>query len=312
MNPTPLLPISANISPQGCLSIGNHDLELLAKQYGTPLYLYDAATIRHQVETLRGLLKQAYPGECLVAYAAKAYFSEGFSRKLAALSLGVDVVSLGELELARRGGFSPGAIHLHGNNKSEAELSAALEIKAQAIVVDSLDELYFLETLAARHNQRARIWLRVTPTVQGHTHAHIDTSGTNSKFGLHIANGQAAAAIRYAQASAWLDLVGLHTHLGSQLFEPGTYRQAIHQHHVAADAKGGCGEGNLDCIARGRGPRHQRGAGQHSGLIQFNDGPVDPGGQSKVVGIENEAAHRLSVSIRAVPLPGLSLREKRR
>jgi len=237
MNPTPLLPISANISPQGCLSIGNHDLELLAKQYGTPLYLYDAATIRHQVETLRGLLKQAYPGECLVAYAAKAYFSEGFSRKLAALGLGVDVVSLGELELARRGGFSPGAIHLHGNNKSEAELSTALEIKAQAIVVDSLDELYFLETLAARHNQKARIWLRVTPTVQGHTHAHIDTSGGNSKFGLHIANGQGAAAIRYARASAWLDLVGLHTHLGSQLFEPGTYRQAIHQLYQLAQSE---------------------------------------------------------------------------
>src|SRR5664279_2674156 len=142
MNPTPLLPISANISPEGCLTIANQDLERLADQYGTPLYLYDAATIRHQVETLQGLLKQAYPGESLVAYAAKAYFSEGMSRKLAALGLGVDVVSLGELKLALQGGFPAGAIHLHGNNKSEAELSAALEINAQAIVVDSLDELY--------------------------------------------------------------------------------------------------------------------------------------------------------------------------
>ena len=205
------------------------DLDLLADQYGTPLYLYDAATIHNQVETLKGLLKQAYPGESLVAYAAKAYFSEGFSRKLAAMGLGVDVVSLGELELALRGGFPPGAIHLHGNNKSEAELSAALQIDAQAIVVDSLDELHLLENLAARCAHKARIWLRVTPTVQGHTHAHIDTSGANSKFGLHIQNGQAAAAIRYPRASAWLDLAGLHTHLGSQLFEPHTYREAVHQ-----------------------------------------------------------------------------------
>ncbi len=194
----PLLPISSKISPKGSLTIANQDLDLLADQYGTPLYLYDAATIHNQVETLKGLLKQAYPGESLVAYAAKAYFSEGFSRKLAAMGLGVDVVSLGELELALRGGFPPGAIHLHGNNKSEAELSAALEINAQAIVVDSLDELHLLENLAARCAHKARIWLRVTPTVQGHTHAHIDTSGANSKFGLHIQNGQAAAAIRYA------------------------------------------------------------------------------------------------------------------
>jgi len=219
--------------------IANQDLELLAGQYGTPLYLYDASTIRHQVETLKSLLKQAYPGDSLVAYAAKAYFSEGLSHKLAGMGVGIDVVSLGELDLALRGGFSPGVLHLHGNNKSEAELSAALEINAQAIVVDSLDELYFLEKLAARlaPNHKARIWLRVTPTVQGHTHAHIDTSGANSKFGLHIENGQAAAAVRYAQASTWLDLAGLHTHLGSQLFEPEIYREAIHQLYQLAQSE---------------------------------------------------------------------------
>jgi diaminopimelate decarboxylase len=237
MKSLPFLPISSRISPQGSLTIASQDLEQLATQYDTPLYLYDAATIRRQVEILNGLLKQTYPGESLVAYAAKAYFSEGLSRKLAALGLGVDVVSLGELDLALRGGFSPGVIHLHGNNKSEAELLAVLEINAQAIVVDSLDELYFLEKLAARQNHKARIWLRVTPTVQGHTHAHIDTSGANSKFGLHIENGQAAAAIRYARASTWLDLTGLHTHLGSQLFEPEIYREVIHQLYQLAQSE---------------------------------------------------------------------------
>ena len=238
MNFTPLLPISANVSPQGVLTIANQDLERLAEQYGTPLYLYDAATIHQQVNTLQSLLKQAYPGQSLVAYAAKAYFSEGISRKLAAMGLGIDVVSLGELELALRGGFAPGVLHLHGNNKSEEELAAALEIHAQAIVVDSLDELRLLESLAARRGKnKARIWLRVTPTVQGHTHAHIDTSGANSKFGLHIENGQAAEAIRYARASAWLDLVGLHMHLGSQFFEPEIYSEAVHQLYQLAQSE---------------------------------------------------------------------------
>ena len=235
---SPLLPLSSHISPPGCLTIANQDLEALANQYGTPLYLYDAATIRHQVATLDTLMKQTYPGESLVAYAAKAYFSEGLSRKLAGMGLGIDVVSLGELEMALQGGFPPGAIHLHGNNKSEAELAAALEINAQAIVVDNLDELYLLESLASRRGtHKARIWLRVTPLVQVHTHAHIDTSGANSKFGLPIENGQAAVAIRHARASAWLDLVGLHTHLGSQIFEPETYWQAIHQLYQLAQSE---------------------------------------------------------------------------
>lgn len=238
MNPSSLLPISANVSPQGVLTIANQDLERLAEQYGTPLYFYDAATIHRQANTLNGLLKQAYPGQSLVAYAAKAYFSEGMSRKLAAMGLGIDVVSLGELDLALRGGFTPGVLHLHGNNKSEEELAAALEIHAQAIVVDNLDELRLLESLAARRGKnKARIWLRVTPTVQGHTHAHIDTSGANSKFGLHIENGQAAEAIRYARASAWLDLVGLHTHLGSQFFEPKIYSEAVHQLYQLAQSE---------------------------------------------------------------------------
>jgi len=238
MDSIPLLPLSSHISPTGCLTIANQDLELLANQYGTPLYLYDAVTIRHQVNTLKNLMTQAYSGESLVAYAAKAYFSEGLSRRLAGMDLGIDVVSLGELELALRGGFPPGAIHLHGNNKSEAELAAALEINVQAIVVDNLDELYLLESLASRRGtNKARIWLRVTPLLQVHTHAHMDTSGANSKFGLHNENGQAAVAIRHARASAWLDLVGLHTHLGSQLFEQETYRQAIHQLYRLAQSE---------------------------------------------------------------------------
>ena len=238
MNDLPFFPISTQIYANGELVIAGHDLNRLAEQYGTPLYLFDAATLRRQANTLKQLLAKEYPGETLVAYAAKAYFSLGMARKLAALDLGVDVVSQGEFNLALKAGFAPERIHLHGNNKSQQELEMALDLNIQAIVVDNLDELELLEKLAAAKQHKARIWLRITGEVGLHTHAHIDTSGANSKFGLHLSNGQAAAALRQAQASRWLELVGLHTHLGSQLFEPEVYRQAIQAQYQLAEAEG--------------------------------------------------------------------------
>jgi diaminopimelate decarboxylase len=171
-----------------------------------------------------------------VAYAAKAYFSEGIARKIAGLGLGIDVVSLGELKIALKSGFSAASIHLHGNNKSLSELEAAIDCNIQAIVVDSLDELYFLADLAEKKSVAARIWLRINPIINVHTHAHIDTAGANSKFGLPIEDGQAGAAISFAQASRWLNLVGLHAHLGSQLFDPEMYRQAVHKLYRLAES----------------------------------------------------------------------------
>ncbi len=222
-----LFPITAAVEPTGRLSIAGHDLTDLAHLWGTPLYLYDATTIRAQVQTLRELLARHYPGPSQVTYAAKAYFSLGMARRLAALGLGVDVVSLGELKIARMAGFDPGRVHLHGNNKSLEELEAALRWGVQSIVVDSLEELGFLEQLAARIEKPGRIWLRVTPGLSVHTHAYRQTAHPASKFGLPLNDGQAAEAIRHAKASRWLRLTGLHTHLGSQVFEAEPYRQAV-------------------------------------------------------------------------------------
>ncbi len=226
MNNQDLLPDSASIL-SGNLRIANHDLEALACEWGTPLYIYDGLTIRSQVSTLTGLLRQHYHGPAAVAYAAKAYFSLAFAQKLAPLGIGVDVVSLGELVIAQKAGFPPGQIHLHGNNKSLEELEAALRGGVQAIVVDSLDELGFLEQLAEKIKVRGRIWLRITPGMAVDTHPHIQTGHTASKFGLPLQDGQAAEGIRRAQQSRWLALSGLHFHLGSQVFEPELYRQAI-------------------------------------------------------------------------------------
>jgi diaminopimelate decarboxylase len=225
--PLSLFPVSAAVQPNGKLTIAGHDLDDLADAYGTPLYLFDAETLRGQVLRLKELLAVHYPGEAAVAFAAKAYFSAGFARRIATLGIEVDAVSLGEMRVARQAGFPAQAIHLHGNNKSADELETALAWDIHAIVVDSLDELGFLEGIAAARGHPAKVWLRVTPDLDVHTHPHIATGSGASKFGLHLENGQAAEAVQRARASRWLEPVGLHFHLGSQLSDTAPYRDAI-------------------------------------------------------------------------------------
>ncbi len=229
MNKLDLFPVSTTIHPtNGSLQIAGQDVNELARRWGTPLYLYDGATVRRQAAELQRLLSGGYPGPSMVAYAAKAYFSAGFARRVASLGLGADVVSLGELEIARKAGFDPGRVHLHGNNKSPQELESAARWGIQSIVIDSLEELEFLESLAARFNLSAvRIWLRITPGLDVHTHPYRQTGHTASKFGLPAQDGQAAEAIRRSLRSQRLKLTGLHTHLGSQLFEPEPYQAAV-------------------------------------------------------------------------------------
>jgi len=222
-----LFPVSVSLDATGSLAVAGHSLTALARHYGTPLYVYDAATITGQIAQIQDLLAQNYPAALDVTYAAKAYFSLGMARRLAQLNLGVDVVSLGELRVAQKAGFAPERVHLHGNNKSESDLLAAVEWGVQAIVVDSLEELAYLERLCARLRRTARIWLRVTPGIHVDTHAYRQTAHPASKFGLPLADGQAAEGIRRARASQWLKLTGLHTHLGSLVFEVEPYCQAI-------------------------------------------------------------------------------------
>lgn len=222
-----IFPLTAARNERGQVEIAGHNLVDLAGQYGTPLYLYDGETVRGQVHSLRSLMEANYPGQVEITYAAKAYFSLGYARRLAALGLGVDVVSLGELAVARKAGFQPEKVHLHGNNKSQAELQAAMDWGVQAVVVDSLEELAFLESLAAEKQRPVRIWLRITPGLFVDTHPYRQTAHPTSKFGLLMQDGQALEGIRRAAASRWLKLTGLHAHLGSQLFETDTYLEAV-------------------------------------------------------------------------------------
>lgn len=217
--PNPQLwPDTATLDASGRLRVGGLDLAELAHRYGTPLYVYDEATIRGRCQALRAAFAARWPNT-IVAYAGKAYLSLALCRILLAEGLALDAVSLGELRIALAAGFPAQRIHLHGNFKPPAELAAALTLGVDRVVVDSLDELDEVEALARAQGRRTAIWLRLCPDVETQTHAAIQTGHAASKFGLDEASGAADEAARRATASEWLDLAGLHAHAGSQLLD---------------------------------------------------------------------------------------------
>ncbi len=222
-----LLPFSASIGKTGELEIAGHNVRELAEKWGTPLYIYDGITLKEKIDSLYKLGAEEYKGKFDITYASKAYLSLGFARHLASLGVGVDVVSLGEMKIAGMAGFPPERVHLHGNNKSEEELEFALDWGAFSIVVDSLEELAFLEELAARKKKKMQIWLRIAPGVDVDTHPYLQTGHTASKFGIPIPDGQAVRAIEWAKGSEWLNLIGLHTHIGSQISDAKPYQRAV-------------------------------------------------------------------------------------
>ncbi len=221
-----LLPVSARVDDQERLMLGDMAVSDLARQFGTPLYIYDAATVQAMQRELTAALS-AYAGKAQVTYAAKAYFSLPFGRKLVDLGIGVDVVSLGEMTVARKAGFDPDSVHLHGNNKSEEEIRMALEWGIHCIVADSLDDLALIEQVAQSVGKPARVWLRITPGVEIDVHPYVQTAKLTSKFGFGLQDGQAVEGIRHAKASRWLELTGLHIHLGSQIHQAAPFAEAI-------------------------------------------------------------------------------------
>jgi diaminopimelate decarboxylase len=223
-----LLPDSAQASNAGHLLLGGLDVVELAGEYGTPLYIYDEATIRHRARAYRDALRTAYPGESLVYYAGKAYCAPWLLRVIAEEGLGLDVVSGGELYTAQQASFPSDRIFFHGNNKSDDELRQALTAGVARIVVDNLEEIDRLDQLAKqRGNHRRQVLLRVAPGVEAHTHVHIQTGVLDTKFGLSIQTGAAAEGVKRIRASDNLRLEGLHAHIGSQVFELEPYRLTI-------------------------------------------------------------------------------------
>jgi diaminopimelate decarboxylase len=198
----------------GRLAIGGCDALELAREFGTPLYAVAEDDLRARARAFRA----AMSGE--VVFASKAFPCTAVLRVFAEEGLSVDVASGGELALALRAGFDGSRIIVHGNAKSEAELRAALDAGAR-IVVDNFDELDRLERIAAP----ARVLIRVTPGVAADTHEKILTGHAGSKFGFSLA--QAPRAIERLRAAPWATLLGLHMHIGSQLFDLAPWRAAV-------------------------------------------------------------------------------------
>jgi diaminopimelate decarboxylase len=227
MNTLDLFPSRSRIDEQGRLWLGGCLALSLAQDFGTPLYVFDEATLRGRCRAYRQALAQHYPGQGLVAYASKAYLNRALAQLVAQEGLGLDVVSGGELYVAQRAGFPVEQIHFHGNNKTSAELTTALDEGVGCIVVDNLHELEELERLAARRQLQVPIWLRLSPGVDVHTHAYRKTGLLDSKFGFPLQTGNAERALARALASPHLIPVGLHAHIGSQILDLEPFAVAI-------------------------------------------------------------------------------------
>lgn len=208
-----------NTNELGHLTIGGIDSLQLAEQYGTPLYVMDEDLLRENCRAFKGSIDKYYGGRGLVTYASKAFCCKAVCKIAAQEGLGLDVVSAGELYTALQAGFPMQRVFFHGNNKTPVELRQALENGVGYIVVDNLDELRLLGTMAQAAGKVQDILFRIKPGIDAHTHDFIRTGQIDSKFGLALENGEAEEAVREALAMPGVRLVGLHCHIGSQIFD---------------------------------------------------------------------------------------------
>jgi len=222
----PVLPITAGLSPAGHLTIGGCDTLDLAREFGTPLYVFDEADLRAKCQEYRHEFESRLP-DVRVLYASKAYVGKALANLIADEGLGLDVVSGGEIAIARASEFPLERAYFHGNNKSRSELEEALRGGIGRVVIDNYQDIELLDAVARAAGTQQAVLLRVTPDVDPHTHSHITTGVLDSKFGLALAGGQAEDALVRALAAPGLDVLGIHCHIGSQLFETEPYEQAI-------------------------------------------------------------------------------------
>ena len=213
----------------GALEVGGMDARDLARQYGTPAYILDEMDFRARAGEFRDAFRDAFADICGgadVYYAGKAFLCTEVARWIARDGLRLDTCSGGELAIALRAGVPPERIGLHGNNKSDAELDRALRAGIGRIVIDSLAEIDRVADVAGRLGLRAPVLLRVTVGVEAHTHEYIATAHEDQKFGLSLNAGKAIEAVLRIFARPELDLRGLHSHIGSQIFDTGAFEVA--------------------------------------------------------------------------------------
>ncbi|MBY0000656.1 diaminopimelate decarboxylase [Priestia aryabhattai] len=209
---------TSRINKQGHLEIGGVDTVKLASNFGTPLYVYDVALIRQRARGFKETFEN-HGVKAQVAYASKAFSTIAMVQVVHEEGLSLDVVSGGELYTALAADFPKERIHFHGNNKSRAELEMAIKEDVGCIVVDNFYEIALLQEITEQYQKKMPVLLRLTPGIEAHTHDYILTGQEDSKFGFDLQNGQADEAVRLVQNSKGLELLGIHCHIGSQIFE---------------------------------------------------------------------------------------------
>lgn len=219
-------PLGTGRNARGEMTIGDVSVVAIAREHGTPVYIYDERTLRASMHAAREAFSDVLPTSRVV-YAGKAFLAKALVEMLIEEGLGLDSVSGGELYVGLHSGMPPERMSLHGNNKSRAELQMAIEAGIGKIIVDNFDEIDMLRELTAGLAEPMTVLLRVNPGVDVHTHKKISTGLADSKFGLPIADGQAARAVQLLSGIPGLHLAGYHAHIGSQLFEPEPYIDAI-------------------------------------------------------------------------------------
>lgn len=214
------------VNSQGNLTIGGIDTVSLAEQYGTPLYVMDEELVRKNLRRFHDSMRKFYGGRGEVHYASKAFCCKEMCRIVASEGDGLDAVSIGELYTAKSAGFPMDKVGFHGNNKTDEELAYALESGVGHIIVDNIPELHRLEKLAAEKGVRPQIMFRIKPGIDAHTHKAVLTGQIDSKFGFALETGEAMEVVKEAVNCKNVDLMGLHCHIGSQIFDIEPFEQA--------------------------------------------------------------------------------------
>jgi len=211
--------MNLKINEKNHLTIGGCDCVDLVQQYGTPLYVMDEAVIRNNMRMYKNAVDKYYDGKGLVLYASKAFCTMATCKIAQQEGLGLDVVSGGELYTALRAGFPMNKVYFHGNNKTPTELHEAIDAGIGRIVVDNLHELELINRIAGEKRRSVKISFRVKPGVDAHTHDFVQTGQIDSKFGVALENGEAYEFVERAKDMPFVELVGVHCHIGSQIFD---------------------------------------------------------------------------------------------
>lgn len=214
------------VNEQGHLMLGGCDALALAQEFGTPLYVMEEDTIR---SVCRGYVEAIgeYKGGAKALFAGKAFLNTAMCKIIESEGLGLDIVSGGELYVAQNAGFDMDNVYFHGNNKTPQDLKMAVEAGIGRIVIDSANEIVLLAKIAAQAGGVQDVSVRIKPGIEAHTHEYIRTGQVDSKFGFGIGDGQGMQAVKDILAQPSLNLIGMHCHIGSQIFELKPFRDAV-------------------------------------------------------------------------------------